>query len=463
MSYDIYHSITQIPTFITKSGLNLINNYPDRFALDHRWTSDDLIESYYLDPNFGESLNSFHEMDYDLHSMDTYDSLEEEKQCEMNTLNSHPPDSHTFIIKDDSICNQEWLKKSVSSALSVDFPKYSSLSRLHSRHRYCSCYFSNSNSSLDSNDSSFYSSSSSSSLDPSLDPDTQKTYSIIKKIKKLILLGRNNCHISVEDENKGNIIGNENNKSNNDKDNNNNTMYVSNSNLNPSVMVDNPKEKKESNMDLTALPHSSNKNNSNTEQKLYSKSDTLEPIPTNLPVKKKDNIYDINTLNNSKYSFLHQKDQFLKTFICLPGSGFQITNDNHGYNLVEKAFDNDNDTEFLNITSEEINYLKDHPPHFHSCYYMSLLSKDQNHFSSNLICHNDQSDSKIISQKKEINQKDENKKEKEKEKESNNIIKHIKNCSCNVCLEKNLLQGHDSNKIPLYKKKQSENMKCLKN
>ena len=85
-------------------------------------------------------------------------------------------------------------------------------------------------------------------------------------------------------------------------------------------------------------------------------------------VKKKDNIYDINTLNNSKYSFLHQKDQFLKTFICLPGSGFQITNDNHGYNLVEKAFDNDNDTEFLNITSEEINYLKDHPPHFHSCY-----------------------------------------------------------------------------------------------
>lgn len=102
-------------------------------------------------------------------------------------------------------------------------------------------------------------------------------------------------------------------------------------------------------------------------------------------MKKKDNIYDINSPNNSKYSFLYQKDQFLKTLICTPTMlSPQTTFDRisaHIYGTGEEEYEDftdSDDDEHINVTSEEIDYLKDHPPHFHSSHNHSHHSKGNN-------------------------------------------------------------------------------------
>jgi len=55
---NVYHSITKIPTFITKSGLNLVNNYYDRYSIDHCSSgSAESIEGYY-DGMYDQDIDS---------------------------------------------------------------------------------------------------------------------------------------------------------------------------------------------------------------------------------------------------------------------------------------------------------------------------------------------------------------------------------------------------------------------
>eukprot|EP00833_Pecoramyces_ruminatium_P004818 jgi/Orpsp1_1/1178850/evm.model.c7180000066935.1 len=170
MSNDVYHSITQIPTFITKTGIDLVNNYPDRYASDRNSISSCSVESYYLGGYYGDSYEYLFDNDHDFDDNVPVHSI---------SLNVAPENQN--IIRDD-------LKQSIK-AISVDFPQNSNThSSLHCQY---SCH--NSNSSIESNGSS-------SSSDHSSDPDVQKTRYIIKKIKKLILKGRNNSQILVDDD-----------------------------------------------------------------------------------------------------------------------------------------------------------------------------------------------------------------------------------------------------------------------
>ncbi|KAL6618064.1 hypothetical protein U3516DRAFT_796756 [Neocallimastix sp. 'constans'] len=273
MSNDIYHSITQIPTFITKTGLNLINNYPDRYSQELNSMSDCSVESYYADGYYGDSYESLQGLDYDSAShldiekegMDELEKDNEEKikigskeneneneneqekkkekekenEKEKKKEDGKEMKSRLPLDAQDSI-HHENLKQSVSSAVSVDFPKNRTAhsctrsSQSPSQHCYCSCH--SSTSSVTSNGSN------SSSSDQSSDPDTQKTRYIIKKIKKLILINRNNSHIIANNEDYDNGIGNIVNSSNN-------TMSKYNNTLNHSKMVDTP-EKIDSNIEL---------------------------------------------------------------------------------------------------------------------------------------------------------------------------------------------------------------------
>ncbi len=54
---DIYHSLTKIPAFITKSGLNFVNHYYDRYSTDH--CSSGLEEPYYLEDYYDEMYDQY--------------------------------------------------------------------------------------------------------------------------------------------------------------------------------------------------------------------------------------------------------------------------------------------------------------------------------------------------------------------------------------------------------------------
>jgi len=165
---DVYNSITKIPTFITKSGFNIVNNYyPDKYSADQESSSSGSVESYYLDGYDGwkryydQDINQ-KDLNLDLRFHQELEAFEEEENEK----------SHVSFEKG---------KNSYASS-----PHLSSNPTMNSNDLNCPCSCSHSSSS-----SSISSGRSSSSEDRTSDPDTQKTLYIISKIKKLILKARN--------------------------------------------------------------------------------------------------------------------------------------------------------------------------------------------------------------------------------------------------------------------------------
>ncbi|KAL6618063.1 hypothetical protein U3516DRAFT_865120 [Neocallimastix sp. 'constans'] len=187
------------------------------------------------------------------------------------------------------------------------------------------------------------------------------------------------------------------------------------------------------------------------------------------------------------------------------------------YDNDDNFSDEDEDEENIYITSEEINYLKDHPPHFHShshnhnhkynhghthshsyCYaHHHKMNNDQNndhyyrrsaseykeynplslkikynrnhddktHHLSVPEQYSEENNSDLIDpiQSKGINDGSDillhqikNQLVKNSKDNKNDVVQHIKKCSCNSCIEKSFNQSHDDNLIPIFKTKKCQ-------